>query len=48
MFCAVQKPYMLILVNLQSKKGQKKETLRFHIDISPTRISLHVKLISIP
>ena len=44
----VQKPYLLILVNLQSNKRQKKETLRFPINISPTRISLDVKLISIP
>ena len=29
MFCAVQKPYLLILANLQSNKRQKKETLRF-------------------
>ena len=28
-FCAVQKPYLLILANLQSNKRQKKETLRF-------------------
>ena len=29
MFCAVQKPYLLILANLQSNKRHKKETLRF-------------------
>ena len=29
MFCAVQKPYLLILGNLQSNKRQKEETLRF-------------------
>ena len=29
MFCSVQKPYLLILANLQSNKRQKKETLRF-------------------
>ena len=29
MFCAVQKPYLLILANLQSNKRQIKETLRF-------------------
>ena len=29
MFCAVQKPYLLILANLQRNKQQKKETLRF-------------------
>ena len=29
MFCAVQKPYLLIFANLQSNKRQKKETLRF-------------------
>ena len=29
MFCAVQKPYLLILGNLQSNKRQKTETLRF-------------------
>ena len=29
MFCAVQKPYLLILANLQSNKRQKKETLGF-------------------
>ena len=27
MFCAVQKPYLLILANLQSNKRQKKEKL---------------------
>ena len=29
MFCAGQKPYLLILANLQSNIRQKKETLRF-------------------
>ena len=28
MFCAVQKPYLLILANLQSNKRHKKETQR--------------------
>ena len=27
--CAVQKPYLLVLANLQSNKRLKKETLRF-------------------
>ena len=31
MFCAVQKPYLLILANLQSNKRLKKETLRFSL-----------------
>ena len=31
MFCAVQKPYLLILANLQSNKQLKKETLRFSL-----------------
>ena len=29
--------------NLQSNKRQMKETLRFSINISPTRISLNIK-----
>ena len=29
MFCAVEKPYLLILANLQSNKRQKKESLWF-------------------
>ena len=29
MFCSVQKPYLLILANLQSNKRLKRETLRF-------------------
>ena len=29
MFCAVQKPHLLILANLQSNKRQNKETIRF-------------------
>ena len=31
MFCAVRKPYLLILANLQSNKQLKKETLRFSL-----------------
>ena len=31
MFCAVQKPYLLILANLQSNKRLKKETLRLSL-----------------
>ena len=31
MFCAVQKPYLLILANLQSNKRLKKETLQFSL-----------------
>ena len=30
MLCTVQKPYLLILANLQSNKRHKKETLRFY------------------
>ena len=40
MFCAVQKPYLLILANLQSNKRQKKETLRFsHQHFAYTHLS---------
>ena len=40
MFCAVQKPYLLILGNLQSNKRQKKETLRFsHQHFAYTHLS---------
>ena len=42
-FCAPQKPYLLILANLQSNKRQKKKCYDFHINISPTCISLNVK-----
>ena len=31
MFCAVQKPYLLILANFQSNKRLKKETLQFSL-----------------
>ena len=44
MLCAVKKPYLLILANLQSNKRQKKETIRFSLI---TCISLNVKF-SIP
>ena len=47
MFCAIQKPYLLILANLQSNKRLKKETLRLSLRLSPTCISLNVKF-SIP
>ena len=41
MFCAGQKPYLLILENLQSNKRQKKETLRFsHQHFAYTHLSL--------
>ena len=41
MFCAGQKPYLLILANLQSNKRQKKETLRFsHQHFAYTHLSL--------
>ena len=46
-FCSVQKPYLLILANLQSSKRKKKETLPFSYRFSPTCISLNVKF-SIP
>ena len=46
-FCSVQKPYLLILANLQSSKRKKKETLPFSYWFSPTCISLNVKF-SIP
>ena len=40
MFCAGQKPYLLILGNLQSNKRQKKETLRFsHQHFAYTHLS---------
>ena len=40
MFCAVQKPHLLILVNLQSNKRQKKETLWFsHQHFAYTHLS---------
>ena len=40
MFCAGQKPYLLILANLQSNKRQKKETLRFsHQHFAYTHLS---------
>ena len=40
MFCSVQKPYLLILANLQSNKRQKKETLRFsHQHFAYTHLS---------
>ena len=40
MFCSVQKPYLLILENLQSNKRQKKETLRFsHQHFAYTHLS---------
>ena len=40
MFYAVQKPYLLILANLQSNKRQKKETLRFsHQHFAYTHLS---------
>ena len=40
MFCAVQKPYLLILANLQSNKRQKKEALRFsHQHFAYTHLS---------
>ena len=40
MFCAVQKPYLLISANLQSTKRQKKVTLRFsHQHFSHTHLS---------
>ena len=40
MFCAVQKPYLLILANLQRNKQQKKETLRFsHQHFAYTHLS---------
>ena len=40
MFCAVQKPYLLILANLQRNKRQKKETLRFpHQHFAYTHLS---------
>ena len=39
-FCAVQKPYLLILANLQSNKRQKKEALRFsHQHFAYTHLS---------
>ena len=49
MFCAVQKPYLLILANLQSNKRQKKETLRFsnrfhaYMHLSKREISISTK-----
>ena len=40
MFCAVQKPHLLFLVNLQSNKRQKKETLWFsHQHFAYTHLS---------
>ena len=42
MFCAVQKPYLLIFANVQNNKRLKKETLRFLFDFSPKCISLNV------
>ena len=47
MFCAVQKPYLLISANLQSNKRQKKKRYDFPINFSPTRITVSVKF-SIP
>ena len=42
MLCAVQKPYLLILVNLQSNKRHKKDTLRFPIDFSPITVKFPI------
>ena len=44
MFCAVQKPCLLILANLQSNKRLKKETLRFsHTGFEPMTSALPVQ-----
>ena len=50
MFCAVPKPYLLILANLQSNKRQKKESLWFsnqhfaYMHISKREISIPTKV----